>query len=80
MVGKMLNISCVFIYVEGISQAEMLAFLFYAKATSQKLCLHTFMTTAREREKFAKRASHCLRKDNEPYVKGIFYSCYRKII
>ena len=39
---------CLFICVEGISQAEMLAFLFYAKATSQKLCLHKFMTTARE--------------------------------
>ena len=55
----------IFICVEGISQAEMLAFLFYAKATSHKLCLHKFMTTARERAKFAKRASHRLHKDNE---------------
>ena len=37
--------------MEGISQAEMLAFLFDA---------------AHEREKFAKRASHRLSKDNEP--------------
>ena len=32
--------------------------MIYAKATSQKLCLHKFMTTAREREKNAKRVSH----------------------
>ena len=51
--------------VTSCNGCRFCSYFIYAKATSQKLCLYKFMTTAREREKFAKRISHRICEGNE---------------